>query len=182
MRAILPLFLLASLLLSQDVVQLEKKIYFDKNSARLSREAKTYLDRLAPYLKKQRDLKNITLEISGHTDTSGGELKNKNLSRDRACGVKQYLVKKHHIKASRLECTGYGATRPVADNALEAGRRLNRFAVISKKKEFSGKDFAVKYRYDKLGRLIRASYANGHEIRFEYDAVGNILKRVDINR
>jgi len=54
--------------------------------------------------------------------------------------------------------------------------------VISKKKAFSEKEFSVKYKYDKLGRLIEARYANGHEIRFEYDAAGNILKRVDTNR
>jgi YD repeat-containing protein len=177
------LFLLAcTLLFSQDVVQLEKKIYFDKNSARLPKTAKSYLDRLAPYLKRQRDLKKSTFTVSGHTDTSGTELKNKNLSKARACAVKEYLVKKHHIKASRLECIGFGASRPVADNSLEAGRRLNRYAVIAKKKEFSEKEFSVKYRYDELGRLTHAKYANGHEIRFEYDAVGNIVKRVDSNR
>ncbi len=182
MRRALLLILFASLLFGQDVVQLEKKIYFDKNSARLSKEARDYLDRLAPYLKRQRDLKKSTFTISGHTDTSGTELKNKNLSKTRACNVKEYLVKHHRIKASRMECVGYGASRPIADNSLEAGRRLNRYAVISKKKEFSERDFSVRYQYDKLGRLIRASYANGHEVRFEYDAVGNILKRTDTNR
>jgi YD repeat-containing protein len=182
MRRFALILLLGSLLFGQDVVQLEKKIYFDKNSARLSKEAKNYLDRLAPYLKRQRDLKKSTFTISGHTDMSGTELKNKSLSKTRACNVKEYLVKKHHIKAARLECVGYGANRPIADNSLEAGRRLNRYAVIGRKKEFSERDFSVKYKYDKLGRLIRADYANGHAVRFEYDAMGNILKRTDTNR
>lgn len=182
MRRFLLLLLTCSVLFAQDVVQLEKKIYFDKNSARLSKEAKLYLDRLAPYLVRQRDLKKATFAISGHTDASASELKKKELSRERACAVRDYLVKKHRIKASRLECVGYGATRPIADNSLEAGRRLNRYAVIAKKREFSEKEFSVKYRYDKLGRLIEARYANGHTVRFEYDAVGNILKRVDSNR
>lgn len=182
MRRIIFFLLACTLLAAQDVVQLEKKIYFDKNSARLSKEARNYLDRLAPYLKRQRDLKTAIFTISGHTDTSGTELKNKTLSRERACEVKEYLVKKHRLKASRLECVGYGASRPIADNSLEAGRRLNRYAVIAKKREFSEKEFSVRYRYDKLGRLIEAKYANGHVVRFEYDAVGNILKRVDSNR
>jgi YD repeat-containing protein len=71
---------------------------------------------------------------------------------------------------------------PIADNSLAVGQKLNRRVVISKKKEFSDSDFNIEYRYDKLGRLKTARYSNGHEIAFEYDAMGNILKRVDTNR
>jgi YD repeat-containing protein len=171
-----------SLLCAQDVVQLEKKIYFEKNSPVLSKEARQYLDKLAPYLKQQRDLKQSSFDISGHTDSSGEEKANRTLSRDRACAVKEYLVGRHKIAASRLRCVGHGALLPIADNSLAVGQKLNRRVVISKKKEFSDSDFNIEYRYDKLGRLKTARYSNGHEIAFEYDAMGNILKRVDTNR
>ena len=182
MKQIVLYFGLLAVLCAQDVVQLEKKIYFEKNTYKLSREAKNYLDKLAPYLKKQKDLKKAKLKISGHTDTSGGETRNKNLSEKRACSVKDYLVKKHGIQASRLYCVGYGASMPVGDNNFEVGRKLNRRVVISKKRAVTGKELAVEYRYDKLGRVIEANYSNGHIIKFEYDAVGNILKRTDVNQ
>jgi len=181
-RLVVGLMFVSSLLFSQDVVQLEKKIYFSKNSHALSKEAKIYLDKLAPYLKKQRDLKKSSFDISGHTDSSKEEKADKGLSRERACAVKEYLVGKHKISAARLNCVGYGATEPIADNSLDVGRKLNRRVVISKKKEFSDSDFNIEYRYDKLGRLKHARYSNGHEITFDYDEMGNILKRVDTNR
>lgn len=181
MKRFFSFLLLVSLLGAQDTVQLEKKIYFEKGSSTLHRDDKEYLDRLAPYLKKQRDLKNSTLNITGHTDP-GEEKENNALSQKRACSVREYLVKKHGIKASRLICDGVGDTSPVADNAIEAGRKLNRFALISKKRELKESDADITYEYDKLGRLKKARYSNGYEIRFEYDEMGNILKRSDAIR
>jgi OOP family OmpA-OmpF porin len=40
--------------------------------------------------------------------------------------VKRWLVAKEAIAADRLATRGAGATRPVADNATEAGRQKNR--------------------------------------------------------
>ena len=167
------------MLFAQQIVQLEKKIYFEKNSHKLSKRATSYLDSLAPLLKKQKNLKNSSFFITGHSDTS--EMKNIEVSRERACEVKKYLVDKHRIKKSRLMCKGAGYNFPVADNTFETGRKLNRRVVISKqiKKATTKGETTVHYQYDKLGRLIEASYSNGLTTTIKHDAMGNIIYRND---
>ena len=63
--------------------------------------------------------------ISGHTDNQGSENKNQPLSERRAASVITWL-KTHSVEPDRLEPQGFGATRPVADNATASGRALNR--------------------------------------------------------
>jgi OmpA-OmpF porin, OOP family len=55
------------------------------------------------------------------------------LSGDRAAAVMAYLTS-HGVAASRLESQGFGQTKPIADNATEAGRSKNRrveFKILS---------------------------------------------------
>jgi len=67
----------------------------------------------------------LFLDIDGHTDAQGADDKNQVLSENRAKAVKDYLVSKG-VADSRLTSTGYGETKPVADNASAAGRAKNR--------------------------------------------------------
>jgi len=67
----------------------------------------------------------IKLEISGHTDNSGPDEYNLNLSQRRADAVKEYLVESG-IAEDRIIAKGYGEEKPVADNINRQGRRLNR--------------------------------------------------------
>jgi outer membrane protein OmpA-like peptidoglycan-associated protein len=50
---------------------------------------------------------------------------NQKLSAGRAAAVRAYLVQKG-VTPDRLEAAGFGASRPIADNALAAGREENR--------------------------------------------------------
>jgi OOP family OmpA-OmpF porin len=52
------------------------------------------------------------------------------LSKKRANSLKQYLVKKFGIKASRIATIGYGFDKPVASNDTEEGRQKNRRAEV----------------------------------------------------
>ena len=67
-----------------------------------------------------------TAVIEGHTDNVGSPEDNMKLSQRRADSVVSYLEKDLHIAPARLKAVGYGDTRPIADNATEAGKRLNR--------------------------------------------------------
>jgi OmpA-OmpF porin, OOP family len=67
----------------------------------------------------------ITLTIEGHTDNVGDDAYNMDLSQKRTVSVKNYLVSKG-ITAPRLNATGYGETKPVADNTKTAGKAKNR--------------------------------------------------------
>lgn len=99
-------------------------VTFRVNSAVLSPEAKAQLDEFAT---KALAGKNYMIEISGHTDSTGGEAKNMRLSRARAESVVEYLTVNHHIPARRfITPMGYGKTSAVADNSTAEGRAQNR--------------------------------------------------------
>ncbi len=68
---------------------------------------------------------NMEIELAGHTDNVGVPQLNLRLSQDRVNAVIDYLVQKG-VERSRLSGKGYGGSRPVASNATEATRRLNR--------------------------------------------------------
>lgn len=67
--------------------------------------------------------------IEGHTDDTGKAEYNKSLSQRRANAVRQVLIDRFGIDASRLDAVGYGEEKPVADNATAQGRQENRRVV-----------------------------------------------------
>ena len=106
---------------SGDVIVL-RGVNFDFNKATLTPNAKTILDQVADALKAAADIK---VEIGGHTDGKGSSAYNQKLSQKRAESVKAYLVE-HGIDAGRMTTKGYGKEHPIADNATDEGRELNR--------------------------------------------------------
>lgn len=68
--------------------------------------------------------------VAGHTDSSGSDTFNKNLSQQRANSVSAYLKSKG-INQIRLEPVGFGEEQPIADNSTASGRQLNRRVEIT---------------------------------------------------
>ncbi|MDZ4681930.1 MAG: OmpA family protein [Saprospiraceae bacterium] len=66
------------------------------------------------------------LDLIGHTDGTGAESANQQLSSDRAKSVKRFLVEKCGFDPAKIKVFGYGPTRPLCPNDTEAGRRCNR--------------------------------------------------------
>jgi len=69
---------------------------------------------------------NSEIIIEGHTDSQGDDQLNQKLSQDRADAVKQYMINAMLIPSYRIIATGYGETRPIANNETELGREKNR--------------------------------------------------------
>lgn len=67
----------------------------------------------------------LKLRVEGHTDNQGAAAANQALSETRAQAVVAWLTGRG-VSASRLTTAGLGQTRPVADNATDAGRAKNR--------------------------------------------------------
>ncbi|MCX7744160.1 MAG: OmpA family protein [Flavobacteriales bacterium] len=99
-----------------------KNVYFNTDKYDLLNESKAELNKLAELLKANPSMK---IEIGGHTDNVGNKTYNQKLSENRAKAVYDYLIFQG-IAAARLSYKGYGDTMPIADNATEQGRALNR--------------------------------------------------------
>jgi outer membrane protein OmpA-like peptidoglycan-associated protein len=108
-------------------VTLPDSVLFDSGKAELKEAlAAPYLDRLAELLKRGADK---LLLVEGHTDSQGALSINQKLSEQRAGAVADALVRRG-VAVARMERKGFAASRPVAPNDVEAGRRLNRRSEI----------------------------------------------------
>ncbi len=105
-------------------------ITFDTARAAITPGSKTVLDQVGALLRNDAALK---LEIQGHTDNVGAPTANLTLSQQRADAVKKYLVDNYAIAAARLTTSGFGDTKPVADNNTDAGRAKNRRVELHRK-------------------------------------------------
>jgi outer membrane protein OmpA-like peptidoglycan-associated protein len=99
-----------------------KNVFFEINAAQLKVSSNIELDALVNYLASSP---NATILIEGHTDNTGSELANINLSEKRANAIAQYLIFKG-IDKNRIAAKGYGSSKPIADNNTVNGRAQNR--------------------------------------------------------
>lgn len=97
-------------------------LLFDVNKATLRDASKAELTKLAQILNKYPDT-NILVE--GHTDNTGSEEYNLELSRQRAQSVENYLASLN-VDPTRFTIMGYGESQPVATNDTAEGRQQNR--------------------------------------------------------
>jgi outer membrane protein OmpA-like peptidoglycan-associated protein len=99
-------------------------VLFDFDRASLTPGAREKLSKLSGLLLAYPGAYRI--DVEGHTDSIGSYDYNMRLSRDRAEGVRFYLLQAG-IPAGRMgSASGYADTRPVATNASASGRQLNR--------------------------------------------------------
>ncbi len=80
---------------------------------------------MAEVLKLLQQNLTLRLAVHGHTDNAGTPPHNQQLSEARARAVVASLTGAG-ITTSRLQVAGFGQTRPLADNATEAGKAQNR--------------------------------------------------------
>ncbi len=73
-------------------------------------------------------------EVQGHTDSAGGRAASQARSDREARSVVSWLIG-HGVPKERLVATGYGDTRPIADNATGDGRAKNQRIVLRKLNE-----------------------------------------------
>lgn len=97
-------------------------LQFERAKADLTADSTDTLLDLADIAKECRAFR---IEIEGHTDAEGTDERNQRLSDRRAKAVADFLVKSG-VDMKRLTTVGYGATRPIADNATADGRAKNR--------------------------------------------------------
>lgn len=99
-----------------------KNVFFNINAAQLQTRSYNELNALVAYLKSTPS---ATILIEGHTDNTGSENFNKQLSEKRAAAIGDYLIQKG-IDNNKIYTIGHGASKPIGDNNSEAGRAQNR--------------------------------------------------------
>ncbi|MDG4474748.1 OmpA/MotB family protein [Thiovibrio frasassiensis] len=108
------------------VISLKEAGFFPSGTAQVQPGALPLLDKIATSISRYAN----TLRIEGHTDNvpvkSPTFPSNWELSTARANSIVHYLMEKHGFMGAKLSVTGYGEYRPIADNATEEGRKLNR--------------------------------------------------------
>jgi outer membrane protein OmpA-like peptidoglycan-associated protein len=103
-------------------ITFDSGLLFDVNKATLKPQSMENLKNLAQILNKYEDT-NILLE--GHTDNTGSDEHNLQLSRSRAQSVSNYLASLQ-VDPSRFTVMGYGEAQPIAANETVEGRQANR--------------------------------------------------------
>jgi outer membrane protein OmpA-like peptidoglycan-associated protein len=97
-------------------------VNFELSRSTLTRASLPVLDEAVKVLQQYPT---VRIEISGHTDNTGGRETNMKLSQARADAVKKYLVD-HGIDESRIVTRGAGPDEPIDSNRTREGRASNR--------------------------------------------------------
>lgn len=106
-----------------ELVRVELDVKFDFDKAQVKPESYGDIKNLADFMNQYPQ---TTTVVEGHTDSKGSDAYNQKLSERRASAVRDVLVNQYGVDASRVNAAGYGESRPVADNATDAGRAVNR--------------------------------------------------------
>jgi outer membrane protein OmpA-like peptidoglycan-associated protein len=106
---------------------------FAVGSANLNAGAFDEISRVSRVLNQYPD---TSIQVAGHTDSTGSEQTNQTLSENRADNVKNALVGQG-VHPNRISTLGFGESAPIADNSTDAGQQLNRRVVITIKQRNS---------------------------------------------
>ncbi len=97
-------------------------VQFATGTANLSPKARESLSRFAGIVASYPGLK---FKIEGHTDSTGSDQTNQELSTKRAIAVRDYLIGQR-VPASSIDAEGLASSHPIADNSTNDGRARNR--------------------------------------------------------
>ncbi len=102
-------------------------VTFDTDSAALRPQFFSVLNSVGKVL---TEFDQTVVEVAGHTDSTGSDSHNMNLSQRRANTVGEYLYTQG-IMDQRIMTVGMGEHHPIADNSTPEGRQLNRRVEIT---------------------------------------------------
>lgn len=103
------------------VIQLEH-VLFHRGTANMVDGSQKELNLVVEVM---NDNPNMKILLKGHTESNGDQVLNRKLSQARVKTVREYLLDQG-INAYRIRGKGYGGNQPIASNATEETRKLNR--------------------------------------------------------
>lgn len=106
--------------LSAVKVTFDSGLQFDLSKSTLKSAAQNDLAKFAKVLKNDTQL---SVDIKGYTDATGGDKINLPLSRDRAAAVANYLVSQGVAQSQFKNVAGYGSQDPIVDQEVAPQNR-----------------------------------------------------------
>jgi OOP family OmpA-OmpF porin len=106
-----------------EAVRVELDVKFDFDKAVVKQDSYGDIKSLADFMQQYPK---TTTTVEGYTDSVGTDAYNQGLSARRANAVRAVLVEQYGVAGNRVNAVGNGEANPVADNATEAGRAVNR--------------------------------------------------------
>jgi outer membrane protein OmpA-like peptidoglycan-associated protein len=97
-------------------------VTFAVDSTEISPSFQASLDKVAQSMVQYPD---SLIDVYGHTDSTGSDQYNMDLSQRRADAVARYLISRG-VSSARLQAKGMGESYPVSDNTTAEGRARNR--------------------------------------------------------
>lgn len=104
----------------------QETLGFEKDSAVVSEDGMTFLERLAAEFIGAPEI-----DVVGHASSEGDEAYNQRLSEDRAAAVRAVMEQLDGYSGVEIRDSGQGESEPVAPNDTEAGREQNRRVELS---------------------------------------------------
>ena len=104
------------------VLNIPSGITFAYDSANVQPQFQRTLDQVAETLAQYNE---TYIDVYGHTDSTGSDAYNQDLSERRAGSVASYLESRG-VQSARIGTRGFGETQPIASNDTDAGRAANR--------------------------------------------------------
>lgn len=104
------------------ILNIPSSVTFDVDQAAIKPAMVAVLDRIATTVNQYEK---TMIEVQGHTDSTGSESHNQQLSERRAEAVRSHLLKRG-VMAARVATQGFGEMRPIASNETAEGRAANR--------------------------------------------------------
>ena len=104
------------------VLNMPSNVTFAYDSATVQPQFQATLDQVAQVLSQYNE---TYIDVYGHTDSTGSDAYNQQLSERRADSVARYLESRG-VQSARIGTRGFGETQPIAPNDTEDGRAANR--------------------------------------------------------
>lgn len=99
------------------------QILFDSGSDKIKKESIDIIEKIGKVLQEDSSMQ---INIIGHTDSDGDDVKNMTLSKARAAAVMNYFIDKMGIDKKRIQFQGRGENEPIASNSTNEGKAQNR--------------------------------------------------------
>ncbi|MFD1873490.1 OmpA family protein [Hymenobacter bucti] len=113
------------------VYGVDEKVLFDTDKATVKPTAAEALKQITASINQRYAGKDV--RVLGFADSRGDKSYNRDLSKQRAEAVKNFLVTTDKMPADRVSTEAFGEEQPAASNATAAGRKENRRVEIAVK-------------------------------------------------